>query len=182
MPSTSEASSPASRIAFRTAQVPSARVVLPEPRVYVVSPTPTIAYLSRRYFGVEASTSCRGNGMGFSPLERGPLARRSDLAAAGTAAVQLVQAVKFQRGVVEHRVLLVIRIILGDPFERVPQIAVAAHPLVDREVALEHRAVRAKGGDAGLDIRAPRLGELLGRRRRVLPAHLEPHQRRHAEP
>jgi hypothetical protein len=32
----------------------------------VVSPTPTIAYLSRRYFGVVASTSCLGNGMRFS--------------------------------------------------------------------------------------------------------------------
>src|SRR5215469_15633022 len=65
MPSTSEGFSPASRIALRTAQVPSARVVLPDPRVYVVSPTPTIAYLSRKYFGVVASTSCRGNGMAF---------------------------------------------------------------------------------------------------------------------
>src|SRR5215471_4139252 len=53
---------PASSIAARTANVPIARVVLPEPRVYVVSPTPTMAYLSRRYFGVELSVSA-GSGM-----------------------------------------------------------------------------------------------------------------------
>src|SRR6516225_8337718 len=57
MPSTSEAFRPASSMALRTAQVPSARVVTPEPRVYVVSPTPTMAYLSRRYLGLVASTS-----------------------------------------------------------------------------------------------------------------------------
>src|SRR3954453_19029028 len=68
MPSMSEACSPESRIALRTAQVPSARVVLFEPLVYVVSPTPTIAYLSRKYFGVVASTSCLGNGIGVSLL------------------------------------------------------------------------------------------------------------------
>jgi len=33
MPSMSEGFSPASRIAFRTAHVPSARVVMPDPRV-----------------------------------------------------------------------------------------------------------------------------------------------------
>src|SRR5438445_13761670 len=63
MPSTSVAFSPASRIAFLTAQLPSARVVLVEPRAQVVSPTPTIAYLSRRYLGVVASTSALGNGI-----------------------------------------------------------------------------------------------------------------------
>src|SRR5580658_1087385 len=57
MPSMSAGVSPASRIALRTAQLASARVVRPEPRVYVVSPTPAIAYLSRRYLGVVASTS-----------------------------------------------------------------------------------------------------------------------------
>src|ERR1041384_2423992 len=90
MPSTSDAFSPASRIAFRTAQVPSARVVLFEPLVYVVSPTPTIAYLSRRYFGVVASTSCLGNGIGVSLLsfaewKAGLRAVRPVLRAAGLA-------------------------------------------------------------------------------------------------
>ena len=40
--------SPASSTAARMACVPSARVVIPEPRVYSVSPTPTMAYLPRR--------------------------------------------------------------------------------------------------------------------------------------
>src|SRR5258707_6844454 len=57
MPSTSEAFRPASSMALRTAHVPSARVVMPEPRIYVVSPTPTMAYLSRRYFGLVVSVS-----------------------------------------------------------------------------------------------------------------------------
>src|SRR5689334_21634860 len=33
---------------------------MPEPRVYVVSPTPTIAYLSRKCFGVVPSASADG--------------------------------------------------------------------------------------------------------------------------
>src|SRR5690242_8292535 len=66
MPSMSDGFSPASSIALRTAHVPIARVVLPEPRVYVVSPTPTIAYLSRRNLGVLASVS--GSGMAFPLL------------------------------------------------------------------------------------------------------------------
>src|SRR5215831_11154402 len=57
MPSMSEGFSPASSIAFRTAVVPSARVVTPEPRMYLVSPTPTMAYLSRRYLGLVVSVS-----------------------------------------------------------------------------------------------------------------------------
>ena len=44
-------------MALRTARVPSARVVTPEPRMYSVSPTPTMAYLSRRYFGLVVSVS-----------------------------------------------------------------------------------------------------------------------------
>src|SRR5580704_1427168 len=94
----------------------------------------------------------------------------------------LPQPIELQCGVVEHRALLVVRIRLGDALERIPQIGIAAHPLVDREVALEHRAVRAEGGDAGLDRRAPRLRQLLRRRRRILPAHLEAAERGHAEP
>jgi hypothetical protein len=56
----SEAFSPASSMALHTAQVPSARAVIPEPRVRVVSPTPT--YLSRRYFELVVSVSA-GIGM-----------------------------------------------------------------------------------------------------------------------
>src|SRR5690349_15531432 len=57
MPSTSDGFRPASSIALRTAHVPRARVVIPEPRMYVVSPTPTMAYLSRRYLGLVVSVS-----------------------------------------------------------------------------------------------------------------------------
>src|SRR5207244_9617430 len=119
---------------------------------------PTIAYLSRRYFGIVASTSCRGNGMRVSPLT-GP--RPSRPHAGETPAFRLPQSIELQRGVVEHRILLIGRIVLGDALERVPQIGIAAHPLVDREVAFEHRAVGTEGGDAGVEIRAPRLGQLL---------------------
>src|ERR1051325_6777832 len=110
MPSTSEASSPASRIALRRAQVPSARVVLSEPLVYVVSPTPTIAYLSRKYFGVVASTSCRGNGIGVSLLSyarqdgglRGAQPTLWVTHKADRSPFILPQPVESQRGVVEH--------------------------------------------------------------------------------
>src|SRR5260370_3308923 len=67
MPSMSEAFRPASSIALRTAQVPSARVVIPEPRMYFVSPMPTMAYLSRRYFGLVVSVSA-GIAMASSKL------------------------------------------------------------------------------------------------------------------
>src|ERR1700747_1110962 len=66
MPSISAGLSPASSMALRTAQVASARVVLPEPRMYSVSPIPTIAYLSRRYLGLVASISL-GSGIKSPP-------------------------------------------------------------------------------------------------------------------
>src|SRR2546425_11802305 len=47
MPSTSDALSPASTIALRTASTAIARVVRPERLEYSVSPTPTMQYLSR---------------------------------------------------------------------------------------------------------------------------------------
>jgi hypothetical protein len=50
-------------MALRTAIVASARVVMFEPRVKAVSPTPTTAYLSRKNFGVVASTSSLGSGI-----------------------------------------------------------------------------------------------------------------------
>src|SRR5262245_18834935 len=52
-------------IALRIAVVAIARVVRPPPRTYGVSPTPTIAYLSRRYFSV--LTSPVGIGISTSP-------------------------------------------------------------------------------------------------------------------
>ena len=53
--------------------------------------------------------------------------------------------------------------------ERVPHHGIAAHPLVDREVALEHAAVGAERLDAGLHERPPCRGEFArGRRQRLL--------------
>jgi len=49
----------------------------------------------------------------------------------------------------------------GDPLEGVPHDRIAAHPLVDREIALEHRALRAEGVDADFDVRAPGFLEVL---------------------
>src|SRR6202045_5109750 len=46
-------------------------------------------------------------------------------------------------------------------FERVPKHRIAAGALVGREIALEHRALRPECGDAGLDIRLPRLRQIL---------------------
>src|SRR5262245_32259110 len=67
IPSMSDAFSPASAIAAFTAKVAIDRVVWVEPRLYSVSPTPTIAYLSRRNFGVEAWT-VSGIGMRRPPF------------------------------------------------------------------------------------------------------------------
>src|SRR5262249_8998985 len=72
MPSMSDAFSPASSMALRTAHVPSARVVTPEPRMYLVSPTPTMAYLSRRYLGLLGSISA-GIVMASSVWPVGPI-------------------------------------------------------------------------------------------------------------
>src|SRR5215208_3383955 len=43
------------------------------------------------------------------------------------------------------------------PLERIEQHRIAACALIDREIALEHAAVRAKRLDAGLNIGTPRL-------------------------
>src|SRR5690349_3228788 len=56
----------------------------------------------------------------------------------------------------------------GDALEGIPHHRVAAHALVDRKVAFEHRALGTEGIDAGLDVRAPSLFKLLRRRRRVV--------------
>src|SRR5215472_5153064 len=95
--------------------------------------------------------------------------------------VDLIQPIELQRGVVEHRVLLVIGVALRDTLECVPQIGIAAHSLVDREIAFEHGLVGAERLDTGVQIGSPGLGELLGGRRLGLLADLEAHQRRHAE-
>src|SRR6516165_8465118 len=44
-----------------------------------------------------------------------------------------------------------------DALKRIPQHLIAARTFIDREIALEHRTLRAEGGDAGLDIGPPRL-------------------------
>src|SRR5437764_14803198 len=48
-----------------------------------------------------------------------------------------------------------------EPLEGVEQHGVAAGALVDREVALEHAAAGAEAFDAGVDIRLPRIAQLL---------------------
>jgi hypothetical protein len=45
---------------------------------------------------------------------------------------------------------------------------------VDREVAVEHRALRSEGGDAVLDIRPPRRSQFLRARRQVANVMDEP--------
>src|ERR1700730_6063643 len=75
------------------------------------------------------------------------------------------QAIGFRRGAVEQGGLLVGGIAGGDPLERVPPNLITAGTLVDREIALEHAALRAERSDAGLDIGAPSLLEILRRRR-----------------
>src|SRR5258707_12100221 len=49
----------------------------------------------------------------------------------------------------------------GDALKRIPQHLIAAGALIDREIALEHRTLRAEGGDAGLDIGPPGLLQIL---------------------
>src|SRR5215470_6317080 len=49
----------------------------------------------------------------------------------------------------------------GEALECIPQHLIAAAALIDREIALEHRTLRAEGGDAGLDIGAPGLLQIL---------------------
>src|SRR5436190_9790003 len=58
----------------------------------------------------------------------------------------------------EQRRLLRRRTAGRDALEGIPEHRIAAAALVDREIALEHRALRAERGDAGLDIGAPGCG------------------------
>src|SRR5499427_9206690 len=49
----------------------------------------------------------------------------------------------------------------GDALKCIPQRLIAAAALVDREIALEHRALRSEGGNASLDIGPPCLLQIL---------------------
>src|SRR5207237_2744655 len=73
------------------------------------------------------------------------------------------------------------RLVGGDAFEGIPQLGVAARLLVRREIAFEHAAAGAESFDAGLDILAPRRGEVFGRRRDIALVEGEP-KRGHADP
>src|SRR5437773_11638319 len=65
-----------------------------------------------------------------------------------------------------QRLLLLGRGLRGEPLERVPERRVADAHLLDGKVALEHAALRTELLDARLDVWAPVVGELRGRRRR----------------
>src|SRR5260370_31460407 len=65
--------------------------------------------------------------------------------------------------------------------EGVQENLIAAAALVDREVALEHCAARAEGGDAGFDIGAPGSGELSRTRRQLALMQVEAEEA-HPEP
>src|SRR5258708_10823878 len=68
----------------------------------------------------------------------------------------------------------------GDALKRIPQHLIAAGALIDREIALEHRTLRAEGGDAGLDIGPSGLLQILrgGRLGLYCPRHSSPQPRR----
>src|SRR6266487_4378968 len=68
----------------------------------------------------------------------------------------------------------------SEALERIPQLGVAARLLVRREVALEHAALGTERLDAGLDIRPPRGGQRLRRRRHVALMEVEA-ERWHAD-
>src|SRR6516164_11869900 len=90
------------------------------------------------------------------------------------------QAVHPRRGAAVERLLFRRRGARGDALERIPQLGVAAGLLVRREIAFKHAAVGPKGFDAGLDILAPRRGEVFGRWRRVALVEAEA-ERGHAD-
>src|SRR6202022_1115647 len=77
----------------------------------------------------------------------------------------LLQPVELRRRAGEECGLFGGGIAGGDALEGVPQGGVAAAALVDREVALEHRALGAEGGEASLDIGPPG-GQFLHARRK----------------
>jgi hypothetical protein len=59
------------------------------------------------------------------------------------------------------------RVARGQKFERAPRGGIARTDAVRWEIALEHAAVGAEHGDAGLDIRLIGARQLLRRRRRL---------------
>src|SRR5208282_826729 len=73
-----------------------------------------------------------------------------------------------RRGAAEQSGLLVGGVAGRDPLKGVPQHLIAAGALVDREIALEHRALGAESGYAGLDVGAPSLLQVLGGRRLIV--------------
>src|SRR5215471_4216304 len=64
-------------------------------------------------------------------------------------------------GAAEQGSLLVGGMPGGDALKRIPQHLIAAGALIDREIALEHRTLRAEGRDADLDIGPPGLLQIL---------------------
>src|SRR5438309_271252 len=74
-----------------------------------------------------------------------PVAAQGEIAWPESASAEAIEPAG---GAGEQRGLLGRRTARGNALEGVPEYRVAAAPLVDREVALEHRALRAKGGDA----------------------------------
>src|SRR6266478_2316836 len=72
-----------------------------------------------------------------------------------------LQTIGFSCGAAEQRLLLVGGAPGSDALEGVPHHRITAHPLVDREIALEHRALRAESIDADLYVRPPSLFEVL---------------------
>src|SRR6516165_6522233 len=90
------------------------------------------------------------------------------------------QPIEPRRGAGEEIGLFRWRCTVCQPLERVEQHWIAAGTLVDREVALEHRALGAEGGDAGLDIWPPGRRQLLRARRQLTQMMSEP-EHPHAE-
>src|SRR5579884_1786816 len=85
----------------------------------------------------------------------------------------MLQPIEAAGGAGEQRRLFGRRAAAGDALERVPEHVIAAAALIDREVALEHRALRAERLDACLDIRAPYPRQLFRTRKRLAVVHRE---------
>src|ERR1700756_2834643 len=78
----------------------------------------------------------------------------------GPSASSVPQSVKPRRGTGEEIGLFRCGSAAREPLERIEQHRITTSALVDREVALEHTAVRAEILDAGLDARTPGIGHL----------------------
>src|SRR5947209_2601167 len=75
----------------------------------------------------------------------------------------VVEPIEILGGAEEQVGLLTRARTLGQYLAGIPEDPIAVLALVDREVALEHRAVGAERRDAGLDIGPPRIGKGLRR-------------------